>query len=70
MKNKHYLPLGDNIQIKNVLEQAHKEVAALAERYIALLNNLMAGPPPPIESPEPPSRRRFRLPFIRGARPN
>jgi hypothetical protein len=55
MKNKHYLPLGDNIQIKNVLEQAHKEVAALAERYIALLNNLMAGPPPPIESPEPPS---------------
>ena len=69
MESKGYVPLGDNSQVKNVLEQAHKEVASLAERYIAILNNLMAVPEPPSESPEPPSRQRFRLPFAWGARP-
>jgi hypothetical protein len=42
MTSSGYVPLGDNKQVKAILDQAHKEVAALAERYIAIINTALA----------------------------
>jgi hypothetical protein len=36
----NYTPIGDNKQVKMILELAHKEVAAVAERYITIINSL------------------------------
>jgi len=38
MASKGYTPLGDNKHIKMIVEQAHEEVAALARRYVAIIN--------------------------------
>lgn len=40
MDSKNYVPLEDNEQMKMILNMAHKEVAALADRYIAIINEL------------------------------
>lgn len=42
MKDRKYVPLGDNRQVKLVLEQAYREVAPLANRYIAIINGVLA----------------------------
>ena len=42
MDSRNYVPLEDNEQIKMVLNMAHKEVAALADRYITIINELFA----------------------------
>jgi 5-methylcytosine-specific restriction endonuclease McrA len=44
MVAKSYVPLGDNDQVKRILEQAHKEIAALAERYAEILNTILLPP--------------------------
>jgi hypothetical protein len=44
MASRGYVPLGENDQVKGILEQAHKEVAALATRYIELLNMILVRP--------------------------
>jgi hypothetical protein len=43
MASRNYTPLGDNRHIKMIVEQAHKEVAALASRYIAIINTVLPG---------------------------
>jgi 5-methylcytosine-specific restriction endonuclease McrA len=40
MDSRNYVPLEDNEQIKMILNMAHKEVAALADRYITIINEL------------------------------
>ncbi|MBI4249468.1 MAG: HNH endonuclease [Elusimicrobia bacterium] len=42
MDSRNYVPLDDNAQIKKILIMAHKEVAALADRYITIINLLFA----------------------------
>jgi hypothetical protein len=43
MASRNYTPLGDNEHIKMVVQQAHEEVAALARRYVAIINTVLAG---------------------------
>lgn len=45
MASKGYVPLGENDQVKGILEQAYKEVAALADRYIENLKRVLIHPP-------------------------
>lgn len=40
MDSKNYVPLGDNDQVAMVLNLAYKEVSSVADRYIAILNEL------------------------------
>ena len=40
MDSRNYVPLEDNEQMKMVLNVAYKEVSALADRYIVLINEL------------------------------
>jgi len=40
MDSKNYVPLEDNEQMKMILNMAHKEVSALADRYITIINKL------------------------------
>jgi len=40
MDSSNYVPLESNEQMKLILNMAHKEVAALAERYITIINEL------------------------------
>jgi hypothetical protein len=40
MDSKNYVPLEDNEQMKMILNMAHKEVSALADRYIIIINEL------------------------------
>jgi len=40
MESRNYVPLGDNEQVRMILELAHKEVSALADRYIKIINSL------------------------------
>lgn len=40
MRSRHYNPLGNNEKICNVLEMAHEDFAAVANRYISLINKL------------------------------
>lgn len=40
MESRNYVPLESNEQMKLILNMAHKEVAALAERYITIINEL------------------------------
>jgi 5-methylcytosine-specific restriction endonuclease McrA len=40
MDSRNYVPLVDNEQMKMILNMAHKEVAALADRYITIINEL------------------------------
>jgi 5-methylcytosine-specific restriction endonuclease McrA len=51
MESRGYAALGDNKQVKAVFEQAHKEVAALAEKYIAMLNDVLADKARPPSNP-------------------
>jgi hypothetical protein len=48
MASQGYLPLGEEHHVKSIIEQAHKEVAALADRYIEILNKFLARPPEPV----------------------
>ena len=43
MASRNYTPLGDNEHIKMIIQQAHEEVAALARRYFAIINTVLAG---------------------------
>lgn len=45
MDSRNYVPLEDNEQIKLILNMAHKEVAALADRYITIINELFVQSP-------------------------
>lgn len=40
MDSRNYVPLENNEQMKMILNVAHKEVSALAERYITIINDL------------------------------
>ncbi len=40
MDSKNYVPLGDNEQVAMVLNMAYEEVSSVADRYIAILNEL------------------------------
>ena len=40
MKSKNYVPLKDNEQVQMILEMAYREVGAVAERYITIINEL------------------------------
>jgi 5-methylcytosine-specific restriction endonuclease McrA len=42
MDSRNYVPLEDNEQMKMILNMAHKEVAALADRYISIINELFS----------------------------
>lgn len=41
MLTNNYVPLGNNKQIKIILELAHKEIVAIAERYITIINSVV-----------------------------
>jgi 5-methylcytosine-specific restriction endonuclease McrA len=47
METRNYIPLGGNALVRSILEQAHKEVSALAERYVAIIDTILADKPPP-----------------------
>jgi 5-methylcytosine-specific restriction endonuclease McrA len=47
MDRHNYVPLGDNEQVRAVVEMAYREVAQLADRYIAILNGLYGDPEEP-----------------------
>lgn len=49
MESRNYVPLEDNEQMQMILNMAHKEVAALAERYVKIINGLF---PQSLENPE------------------
>jgi HNH endonuclease len=56
MASKNYVPLGDNKQVKLLIEAARAEIAGVAEKYIAAIRNLLtdsptALPPPPSGPP-------------------
>lgn len=40
MREKNYVPLGDNEQIRMVLKIAYNEVSIVSKRYITILNEL------------------------------
>jgi hypothetical protein len=40
MESRNYVPLGDNEQVRMILELAHKEVSSLANRYVVIINSL------------------------------
>jgi NADH:ubiquinone oxidoreductase subunit E len=40
MDDKNYVPLTDSDQIKKILDMAYEEVAMVADRYIAIINEL------------------------------
>lgn len=42
MDSRNYVPLEDNEQMKMILNMAHKEIAALADRYIIIINELFS----------------------------
>jgi len=42
MVSKNYTPLGNNAQIKIIIEQAHGEVKALVQRYITIIEAALA----------------------------
>lgn len=44
MDSRNYVPLEENEQVTMVLDMAHKEVAALADRYVMILNELFVQP--------------------------
>ena len=44
MDCRNYVPLEENEQVTMVLDLAHKEVAALADRYVTILNELFVQP--------------------------
>jgi 5-methylcytosine-specific restriction endonuclease McrA len=41
MDSKNYVPLGDNEQVAMILKMAYKEVGIVADRYVAILNELL-----------------------------
>ena len=41
MERHNYIPIGENEQIRRIIELAHKEVAQVAQRYIDILDTLM-----------------------------
>jgi len=43
MASKNHVALGDNKLVKMIVEQAHEEVSALARRYVAIINTVLAG---------------------------
>jgi 5-methylcytosine-specific restriction endonuclease McrA len=42
MDSRNYVPLENNEQMKMILNIAHKEIAALADRYITIINELFS----------------------------
>jgi hypothetical protein len=40
MEGRNYVPLGDNAQVRMILDLAHAEVSALVDRYIVIINSL------------------------------
>lgn len=40
MDSKNYVPLGNNEQVRMILDLAHAEVSALVDRYIVIINSL------------------------------
>ena len=40
MDSKNYVPLGDNEQVRMILDLAYAEVSALVDRYIVIINSL------------------------------
>jgi hypothetical protein len=42
MASKNYVPMGDNKQVRALIETARVEIAGVAEKYIAAIKNLMA----------------------------
>ena len=42
MDKQNYVPLENNEQVQMILEMAYREVGAVAERYITIINELFA----------------------------
>jgi hypothetical protein len=42
MDSRNYVPLEDNEQMKMILNTTHKELTALADRYITIINELFS----------------------------
>ncbi|MDX6444886.1 MAG: hypothetical protein QOH71_1960 [Blastocatellia bacterium] len=45
MDSKNYVPLGDNDQVRMILDLAYAEVSALVDRYIVIINSLFPDDP-------------------------
>jgi 5-methylcytosine-specific restriction endonuclease McrA len=45
MDSKNYVPLGNNEQVRMILDLAHAEVSALVDRYIVIINSLFPDDP-------------------------
>jgi 5-methylcytosine-specific restriction endonuclease McrA len=45
MDSRNYVPLGNNEQVRMILDLAHGEVSALVDRYIVMINSLFPGDP-------------------------
>ena len=43
MQSQNYVPISENVQIRQIIELAHKEVAQVAARYIDIINTLLPG---------------------------
>lgn len=43
MDSKNYVPLGNNEQVRMILDLAYAEVSALVDRYIVIINSLFPG---------------------------
>ena len=56
MDSRNYVPLEDNEQMNRILNMAHAEVAALAGRYVAIINELYAQDPGALNRSESPRR--------------
>jgi hypothetical protein len=41
MNRFNYIPIGENEQIRDIIELAHKELPAIAARYIRIINTLV-----------------------------
>ncbi|MBD2747780.1 HNH endonuclease [Microvirga sp. BT688] len=53
MESRQYTPLAGNAQVKDILEMAYKDVAVLAERYVAILETLLSSAAPPTQADPP-----------------
>lgn len=45
MMSQGYEPIGDNGQLRGIIELAHQDVRNLADRYVAIINTVLTGKP-------------------------
>lgn len=42
MKKHDYVPLGENEEVRQIVELAHQDVRQLADRYVTIINNALS----------------------------